>query len=164
LATARPRSRCAAALATIAGYQVILAAPTTVLVRQHLQTFERRFAGTGVQVASLSRLSSKAEKKTVKAGLSDGSVGIVVGTAAVLAKDVSYARLGLVIIDEEQRFGAADKAKLRDRAAAHLLAMSATPILRTLHRAMIGLQQISIIATPGPRQPSAPVSPIPTMR
>jgi transcription-repair coupling factor (superfamily II helicase) len=140
----------AAALATIAGYQVILAAPTTVLVRQHLQTFERRFAGTGVQVASLSRLSSKAEKKTVKAGLSDGSVGIVVGTAAVLAKDVSYARLGLVIIDEEQRFGAADKAKLRDRAAAHLLAMSATPIPRTLHRAMIGLQQISIIATPGP--------------
>ncbi|QWT14421.1 DEAD/DEAH box helicase [Sphingobium xenophagum] len=142
----------AAALAAIAGYQVILAAPTTVLVRQHLQTFERRFAGTGVQIASLSRLSSKAEKKTVKAGLSDGSVGIVVGTAAVLAKDVSYARLGLVVIDEEQRFGTADKAKLRDRAAAHLLAMSATPIPRTLHRAMIGLQEVSIIATPPARR------------
>jgi transcription-repair coupling factor (superfamily II helicase) len=142
----------AAALAALAGYQVILAAPTTVLVRQHLQTFERRFAGTAVKVAGLSRLSSAAEKKSVKAGLADGSIGIVVGTAAVLAKDVRYARLGLVIIDEEQRFGAADKAKLRGQAEVHLLAMSATPIPRTLHRAMIGLQQISVIATPPARR------------
>ncbi|WP_395396379.1 DEAD/DEAH box helicase (plasmid) [Novosphingobium sp. BL-8A] len=142
----------AAALAALAGYQVILAAPTTVLVRQHLQTFERRFAETGLKVVGLSRLSSAAEKKKAKAQLADGSARIVIGTAAVMGKDVHYARLGLVIIDEEQRFGAADKAKLRRHANIHLLAMSATPIPRTLHRAMIGLQQISVIATPPARR------------
>jgi transcription-repair coupling factor (superfamily II helicase) len=142
----------AAALAALAGFQVIVAAPTTVLVRQHLLTFEWRFAGSGIAVAGLSRLSSAAEKKAVKQGLADGSIGIVVGTAAVMAKDVRYARLGLVIIDEEQRFGAADKARLRGHPEIHLLAMSATPIPRTLHRAMIGLQQISIIATPPARR------------
>lgn len=142
----------AAALAALAGYQVILAAPTTVLVRQHLQTFERRFAGTGIAVAGLSRLSSAAEKKAAKAGLADGSIQVVIGTGAVMAKDVCYAKLGLVIIDEEQRFGAADKAKLRGRPDIHLLTLSATPIPRTLHRAMIGLQQISVIATPPARR------------
>ncbi|MEJ7934850.1 DEAD/DEAH box helicase [Sphingobium sp. AN558] len=142
----------AAALAALAGFQVIVAAPTTVLVRQHLQTFERRFAGTGIAVAGLSRLSSTAEKKAVKAGLADGSIHIVIGTGAVIAKDVRYAKLGLVIIDEEQRFGAADKTKLRGQADVHLLTLSATPIPRTLHRAMIGLQQISIIATPPARR------------
>ena len=142
----------AAALAALAGYQVILAAPTTVLVRQHIETFQHRFADTGVVVTGLSRLSSAAEKKVAKAGLADGSIGIVIGTAAVMAKDIRYARLGLVIIDEEQRFGAADKARLRGRTDVHLLAMSATPIPRTLHRAMIGLQQMSMIATPPARR------------
>lgn len=142
----------AAALAALAGHQVVLAAPTTVLVRQHLQTFEQRFAGLDVTVAGLSRLSSAAEKKAVKAGLADGSVAVVIGTGAVMGKDVRFANLGLVIIDEEQRFGAADKAKLRGRPDVHLLAMSATPIPRTLHRAMIGLQQMSIIATPPARR------------
>ncbi len=142
----------AAALAALAGYQVILAAPTTVLVRQHIETFRRRFADTGVVVAGLSRLSSAAEKKAAKAGLADGSIGIVIGTAAVMAKDIRYAQLGLVIIDEEQRFGAADKTRLRGRTDLHLLAMSATPIPRTLHRAMIGLQQMSVIATPPARR------------
>ncbi|WP_395331818.1 DEAD/DEAH box helicase [Novosphingobium sp. BL-8H] len=142
----------AAALCALAGYQVILAAPTTVLVRQHLQTFKRRFADTGISIAGLSRLTSASEKKSVKAALADGSVDIVIGTAAVMAKDVRYAKLGLVIIDEEQRFGAADKSRLRGRAEIHLLAMSATPIPRTLHRAMIGLQQISVIATPPARR------------
>ncbi len=142
----------AAALAALAGYQVILAAPTTVLVRQHLQTFARRFSGTDIKVASLSRLSNAAEKKTTKAGLADGSIKIVIGTAAVMAKDVQYAELGLVIIDEEQRFGAVDKSKLRARADIHLLTMSATPIPRTLHRAMIGLQEMSMITTPPARR------------
>ncbi|WP_235955293.1 DEAD/DEAH box helicase [Sphingobium psychrophilum] len=142
----------AAALAALAGYQVILAAPTTVLVRQHIETFRRRFADTGVVVAGLSRLSSAAEKKAAKAGLAGGSIGIVIGTAAVMAKDIRYAQLGLVIIDEEQRFGAADKTRLRGRTDLHLLAMSATPIPRTLHRAMIGLQQMSVIATPPARR------------
>ncbi|TDW61535.1 transcription-repair coupling factor (superfamily II helicase) [Novosphingobium sp. PhB55] len=142
----------AAALAALAGFQVILAAPTTVLVRQHLETFEQRFKPSGLKVAGLSRLSSAAEKKSVKAGLADGSIRIVIGTAAVMAKDVRYAKLGLVIIDEEQRFGASDKTKLRGRPDIHLMAMSATPIPRTLHRAIIGLQQISVIATPPARR------------
>lgn len=142
----------AAALAALAGYQVVVAAPTTVLVRQHLASFERRFASSGIKVAGLSRLSSSAEKKAVKAGLADGSIHIVVGTGAVMAKDVAYARLGLVVIDEEQRFGATDKAKLRGTGDIHLLSLSATPIPRTLQMALVGLQQISIIATPPARR------------
>ncbi len=142
----------AAALAALSGFQVIVAAPTTVLARQHLAEFTRRFAETGLTVAGLSRLSSAAERKAVQAGLADGSIDIVVGTAAVVGKSVRYARLGLVVIDEEQRFGAADKARLRGRNDVHLLVMSATPIPRTLHRAMIGLQSVSIIATPPARR------------
>ncbi|MET0245151.1 MAG: helicase-related protein, partial [Sphingomonas sp.] len=142
----------AAALVALAGYQVVMAAPTTVLVRQHLTSFQRRFAASGLKVASLSRLSSAAEKKAVKAGLADGSIDIVIGTGAVMAKGVSYARLGLVVVDEEQRFGAADKAKLRGAGDIHLLTLSATPIPRTLQTALVGLQQISIIATPPARR------------
>jgi transcription-repair coupling factor (superfamily II helicase) len=142
----------AAALAALAGHQVVVAAPTTVLVRQHLASFSRRFEGSGLKVAGLSRLSSAAEKKAVKAGLADGSIDIVIGTGAVMAKGVIYARLGLVVIDEEQRFGAADKAKLRGSGETHLLALSATPIPRTLQMALVGLQQISIIATPPARR------------
>ena len=141
-----------AAMAALAGHQVVLAAPTTVLVRQHLETFRRRFEGTGITVCGLSRLSSAAEKKAVKAGLADGSVGVVVGTGAVMGKGVTYARLGLVIIDEEQRFGAADKARLRGDGGVHLLSLSATPIPRTLQMAMVGLQQMAVIATPPARR------------
>jgi transcription-repair coupling factor (superfamily II helicase) len=144
----------AAALAALAGHQVIVAAPTTVLVRQHLASFTRRFADSGLKVAGLSRLSSAAEKKAVKAGLADGSVDIVIGTGAVMAKSIRYARLGLVVIDEEQRFGAADKARLRGSGETHLLALTATPIPRTLQMALVGLQQISIIATPPARRQS----------
>ena len=142
----------AAAIAALSGHQVIIAAPTTVLARQHLEEFTRRFAETGVQVAGLSRLSTTAEKKHVHAGLANGSIGVVVGTAAVVGKAISYAKLGLVVIDEEQRFGTADKAKLRGHTGVHLLVMSATPIPRTLHRAMIGLQSVSILATPPARR------------
>lgn len=142
----------AAALAALAGHQVVVAAPTTVLVRQHLSSFERRFEGTGIKVASLSRLLSAAEKRVVKTGLADGSIHIVVGTGAVMAKGVTYARLGLVVIDEEQRFGATDKAKLRGSGDIHLLSLSATPIPRTLQMALVGLQQISVIATPPARR------------
>lgn len=142
----------AAGIAALAGYQVVVAAPTTVLVRQHLESFRRRFEAAGVVVAGLSRLSTAAEKKAVKAGLADGSIRVVIGTGAVMAKGVSYANLGLVIIDEEQRFGAADKARLRGSGEVHLLTLSATPIPRTLQMALIGLQQISIIATPPARR------------
>lgn len=142
----------AAALTALAGYQVVVAAPTTVLVRQHLEAFRQRFDGTGIAVAGLSRLSTAAEKKAAKHGLADGSIGIVVGTGAVMAKGVAYTRLGLVVIDEEQRFGAADKARLRGLGTVHLLSLSATPIPRTLQAALVGLQQMSVIATPPARR------------
>ena len=143
----------ATALATLAGKQVVIAAPTTVLVRQHLEVFRKRFAGTGIAVAGLSRLSTAAEKKAVKAGLADGSIHIVVGTAAVAAKGVTYRDLALVVIDEEQRFGAGDKVKLRSlKPDAHVLTLTATPIPRTLQMALVGLQQVSVIATPPARR------------
>ncbi|AXB78759.1 TRCF domain-containing protein [Novosphingobium sp. P6W] len=142
----------AAALAALAGFQVIVAAPTTVLVRQHLETFRRRFADTTITVTGLSRLSTAAEKKATKSGLADGSIDIVVGTGAVMAKGVDYARPGLVVIDEEQRFGAADKARLRGLGTVHIVSLSATPIPRTLQAALVGLQKMSVIATPPARR------------
>jgi len=141
----------AVALTVLAGKQAIVAAPTTVLVRQHLQSFCRRFEGTDIVVAGLSRLSSAAEKKAVKAGLADGSIHVVVGTGAVAGAE--YSDLALVVIDEEQRFGAADKAKLRGLSAdCHILTLTATPIPRTLQTALVGLQQVSVIATPPARR------------
>jgi transcription-repair coupling factor (superfamily II helicase) len=143
----------AAALGALAGKQVALVVPTTVLVRQHLQTFAKRFGKLGIEVAGLSRLSSAAEARQVKAGLKDGSVRIVVGTQMLAGKTVEFADLGLVIIDEEQRFGAADKAKLRSLAAdVHVLTLTATPIPRTLQTALVGLQQLSLITTPPARR------------
>ena len=144
----------AAALAALAGTQVVISAPTTVLVRQHYETFKARFERTGLKVASLSRLSDTADRKRVKAGLADGSISVVVGTGAVAAEKVEYANLALVVIDEEQRFGAADKAKLRDLAgpSGHLLSLTATPIPRTLQNALLGLKQMSVIATPPARR------------
>jgi transcription-repair coupling factor (superfamily II helicase) len=142
----------AAALVALAGRQVAIAAPTTVLARQHLDTFRKRFEGTDIAVAGLSRLTGAAERKRVLAGLKDGSVGIVIGTGAVAGKGVAYRDLALVVIDEEQRFGAADKAKLADLGAGHVLTLSATPIPRTLQSALVGLQSISVIATPPARR------------
>ena len=144
----------AAALVALAGKQVVISAPTTVLVRQHYETFKARFERTGLKVASLSRLSDTAERKRVKAGLADGSISVVVGTGAVAADKVEYASLALVVIDEEQRFGAADKARLRDLAgpSGHLLSLTATPIPRTLQNALLGLKQMSVIATPPARR------------
>ncbi|WP_380781964.1 TRCF domain-containing protein [Sphingomonas sp. R86520] len=142
----------AAAAVALAGRQVAIAAPTTVLVRQHIETFAQRFQGSGVVVAGLSRLSSTAEKARVRAGLADGSIGVVIGTGAIAGKGVAYKDLALVVIDEEQRFGAADKAKLHALGAGHVLTLSATPIPRTLQSAMIGLQGVSVIATPPARR------------
>jgi transcription-repair coupling factor (superfamily II helicase) len=142
----------AAALAALAGRQVALVAPTTVLVRQHLDTLRRRFAGTGCEVVSLSRLTSASERKRIRAGLADGTIAIVVGTSAVAGKGVTFADLALVVIDEEQRFGTAAKAKLRAMGAGHVLTLSATPIPRTLQSALVGLQSLSVIATPPARR------------
>lgn len=142
----------AAAVAALSGKQVAVAAPTTVLARQHLESFADRFEGTGIVVAGLSRLSSAAEKRRVKAGLADGTIHIVIGTGAVAAKGVVYADLALVIVDEEQRFGTADKNRLQALGSGHLLTMSATPIPRTLQSALVGLRQMSMIATPPARR------------
>ncbi|MEG3150103.1 TRCF domain-containing protein [Sphingomonas sp. ZT3P38] len=141
----------AAAMAVLAGYQVAIAAPTTVLVRQHLEAFRKRFPQH--EVASLSRLSTAAEKRATLAGLEDGSTAIVIGTGAVAGKNVRYRKLALVVIDEEQRFGTADKARLRALCGdGHVLTLTATPIPRTLQMALIGLQQVSVIATPPARR------------
>lgn len=123
-----------------------------MLARQHLDSFTQRFADTGIAVAGLSRLSTAAEARRVKAGLKDGSIQIVIGTGAVAGKGVAYADLALVIVDEEQRFGAADKAKLQALSAGHVLSLSATPIPRTLQAALVGLRQLSVIATPPARR------------
>ncbi len=143
----------AAAVAVLAGRQVALVAPTTVLVRQHVQTFTRRFAELGIAVGHLSRLTPPAEADRVRAGLADGSLRIVVGTHAVAAESVGFADLGLVIVDEEQRFGTAEKARLRDLGKGiHVLTLTATPIPRTLEAALVGLQDLSIMATPPARR------------
>ena len=143
----------AAAAVALSGKQVAVVAPTTVLARQHVRGFERRFAGLGIEIAHLSRLVSPSEARAVKKGLADGLIRIVVGTHALAAKGVTFKDLGLVVIDEEQRFGAADKAKLKRLSAeAHVLTLTATPIPRTLQSALVGLQELSIIATPPARR------------
>jgi transcription-repair coupling factor (superfamily II helicase) len=141
-----------AAFAAVAGeerVQVAVIAPTTLLARQHYQTFSERFAGFNVTVRPLSRLvTSKAQTET-KQGLKDGSVDIVIGTHALLAKSIEFARLGLVIVDEEQRFGVAQKERMKQlRANIHVLTLSATPIPRTLQMALTGVRELSLITTP----------------
>jgi transcription-repair coupling factor (superfamily II helicase) len=145
----------AIAVAAFAGKQVALLAPTTVLVRQHLETLRRRFAGFGLRVEMLSRLTSPAEARKVRAGLANGEVQIVVGTQALAAKSVRFADLGLLVVDEEQRLGAKQKAQLkglRGREGLHVLTLTATPIPRTLQAALVGLRDLSVIATPPARR------------
>ncbi|WP_343896786.1 DEAD/DEAH box helicase [Craurococcus roseus] len=146
--------RAAAAAAAMAGKQVAVLAPTTVLVRQHLETFRKRFAGFNLRIGSLSRLTPPAEAKETKRALAAGEVRIAIGTHALTAKGVRFRDLGLVVIDEEQRFGTKQKAALRAMGGggAHVLTMTATPIPRTLQSALIGLQSLSAIATPPARR------------
>ncbi|WP_247883760.1 DEAD/DEAH box helicase [Azospirillum sp. B21] len=143
----------AAAAVAFAGHQVAVMAPTSVLARQHLDVFRRRFAGFGLTVEPLTGSLTKADGERVRAGLADGSVDIVIGTHALLSKDVSFQRLGLMVVDEEQRFGAAQKQALKRRTkGVHSLALSATPIPRTLQGALAGLRGLSIIDTPPARR------------
>ena len=139
----------AAFKAVMDGKQVAVLVPTTLLVQQHHATFADRYAGFPVTVSSLSRFSTDADKKKVLAGLADGSVDVVVGTHGLLAGAVSFKDLGLVIIDEEQRFGVEHKEALKKlRLNVDVLAMSATPIPRTLEMAITGIREMSVIATP----------------
>jgi transcription-repair coupling factor (superfamily II helicase) len=130
------------------GRQVAVLVPTTVLALQHFTTFSQRLAAFPVRVEMLSRLRSKAEQRDVLAGLADGSVDIVIGTHRLVQNDVRFKNLGLVVIDEEQRFGVRQKEFLkRVRAEVDVLTMSATPIPRTLHMALAGIRDISMIDT-----------------
>ncbi|MCU0303951.1 MAG: transcription-repair coupling factor [Thermoanaerobaculales bacterium] len=139
----------AAFKAVLEGKQVAVLAPTTILVGQHLETFERRFAGFPVEVRMLSRFVAPKQAKQVLEELAEGRTDVVVGTHRLLASDVRFRDLGLVILDEEQRFGVAQKERLkRLRTEVDVLAMSATPIPRTLNMAMSGLRDISLIETP----------------
>lgn len=139
----------AAAAVALSGRQVAIAVPTTVLARQHVATFRRRFRPLGIEVGNLSRATSAAETRETKEGLRRGKLRVVIGTQALASKDVRFADLGLVIVDEEQHFGAAEKAKFSSLAkGVHTLWMSATPIPRTLAAGLAGFRDLSVIATP----------------
>ena len=139
----------AAFVVAMSGQQVAIVCPTTLLARQHFKTFSERFAGWPVTVRHLSRMVTAKQANETRAGLKDGTVEIVVGTHAVLAEQVGFKDLGLVIVDEEQHFGVKHKEKLKSlRADVHLLTLTATPIPRTLQMALSGIREMSIIATP----------------
>lgn len=129
--------------------QVVIIVPTTLLARQHYHAFFKRFAGFNVVIKQLSRLVSAKEVREVKAGLKEGNIDIVIGTHAILAKDIEFKNLGLLIVDEEQRFGVIQKEKLKKlKENIHILTLSATPIPRTLQMSLTGVRDLSIIATP----------------
>jgi len=139
----------AAFVAAMAGAQVALICPTTLLARQHYLNFEERFRGFPLNIGRLSRLVGTAEAKATKEGLADGTVDIVIGTHALLAKGLEFKRVGLVIVDEEQRFGVVHKERLKQlKTDVHVLTLTATPIPRTLQMAMSGLRELSVIQTP----------------
>jgi transcription-repair coupling factor (superfamily II helicase) len=139
----------AAFIAAFSGAQVAVVVPTTLLARQHYRSFTERFAGLPIRIAQLSRLVAAKDAKLVKQEIADGKVEIVVGTHALLAKDVRFAHLGLVVVDEEQHFGVVQKERLKQlKADVHVLTLTATPIPRTLQLALSGVREMSIIATP----------------
>lgn len=139
----------AAFLAVMAGLQVAIVAPTTLLSRQHYLNFTDRFKGLPVRIGQLSRLVSGKETKATKEEMRNGTIDIVIGTHALLAKDVAFKDMGLLIVDEEQHFGVAHKEKLKElKANVHVLTLTATPIPRTLQMAMSGIRDLSLIATP----------------
>ncbi len=131
------------------GKQVAFLAPTTILAEQHYRTFQARYRGYPVRVACLNRFRSAREQKEILAGIADGTVDIAVGTHRLIQKDVTFRDLGLLMVDEEQRFGVSHKERLKKfRATVDVLALSATPIPRTLHMSLSGIRDISVINTP----------------
>ena len=139
----------AAMKAVDSGYQVAVLCPTTILADQHWETFRRRFAGFPVEVEMLSRFRTPNEVKEVQRKLAAGKVDILIGTHRLLSKDVALERLGLLVVDEEQRFGVAQKEKLKAlKKHVHVMAMSATPVPRTLQFSLAGVRDLSIIETP----------------
>ncbi|MCF3973994.1 transcription-repair coupling factor [Paracoccus salsus] len=139
----------AAFVAASQGMQVAVVAPTTLLARQHFRTFAERFRGSAISVRPLSRFVGAKDAARTREGLADGSVDIVIGTHAVLAKGVRFRNLGLLIIDEEQHFGVAHKERLKElRSDIHVLTLTATPIPRTLQLSLTGVRDLSVIGTP----------------
>jgi len=139
----------AAFVAAQSGVQVAVIAPTTLLARQHYKTFADRFRGTAITVRPLSRFVSTKDAAKTREGLADGTVDIVIGTHAVLAKGVKFRNLGLLVIDEEQHFGVQHKERLKEmRSEIHVLTLTATPIPRTLQLSLTGVRDLSIIGTP----------------
>ncbi|MEX1366040.1 MAG: transcription-repair coupling factor, partial [Nannocystaceae bacterium] len=140
------RAACRVALG---GKQVAVLAPTTVLVQQHFHTFRERMEGFGVVVEHLNRFVSAAERKRIVEGIRAGTVDVVVGTHRLLSRDVRFRDLGLLVIDEEQRFGVAQKERFKKlKTKVDVLVLSATPIPRTLHMSLLGIREISLIMTP----------------
>jgi transcription-repair coupling factor (superfamily II helicase) len=139
----------AAFVAAMAGEQVAVVVPTTLLARQHYRGFVERFAGFPLKVRQLSRFVEPKEAKETKDALAEGTVDIVVGTHALLAESITFKRLGLVIVDEEQHFGVVHKERLKNlKADVHVLTLTATPIPRTLQLALSGVRDLSLITTP----------------
>ena len=139
----------AAYVAAMSGVQVALVVPTTLLARQHYQNFIKRFAGTGLRIDQLSRLVSAKDISRTKDGLRDGTVNIVIGTHALFAESIKFANLGLLIVDEEQRFGVKQKERLKElKNNIHVLTLTATPIPRTLQMSLTGVKEMSLITTP----------------
>src|SRR6185295_6794461 len=133
----------------MAGRQGAVVVPTTLLSRQHFKTFTERFRPFPIKIAQASRLVSAKELTNVRKGLADGDVDIVIGTHALLSKQIKFKDLGLVVVDEEQHFGVAHKERLKSlRAEVHVLTLTATPIPRTLQLALSGVRDLSIIASP----------------
>ena len=133
----------------LAGKQVAFLAPTTILAEQHFRTVSERFAPFGVKCACLTRFCTPKETREILKGVANGTIGIVVGTHRLLGKDVEFNDVGLLILDEEQRFGVEHKEKIKAlRTSINVLSMSATPIPRTLHMALSGIRDISVIDTP----------------
>lgn len=139
----------AAFAAAMSGRQAAIVVPTTLLSRQHFKTFAERFRGLPLKIGQASRLVGAKELAEVKQGAADGTVDIVIGTHALLGKGINFARLGLLIIDEEQHFGVGHKERLKElKSDIHVLTLSATPIPRTLQMALSGVRELSLIATP----------------
>src|ERR1700751_1780090 len=139
----------AAFVMAMSGRQVAIGCPTTLLARQHYSTFVERFRGWPVRIGRLSRLAPSAEMAQTREGLKKGEIEIVIGTHAVLSKQVQFKDLGMVIVDEEQHFGVKHKEALKAlRAEVHVMTLTATPIPRTLQMALSGIREMSIIATP----------------
>lgn len=139
----------AAFVAALNGQQVAVVAPTTLLARQHYRTFRDRFAGLPVNIGHLSRLVTGQAATDVRTGIADGRIDIVIGTHTLLGKAIQFKDLALLIVDEEQRFGVAQKERLKKlRTDVHVLTLTATPIPRTLQLALAGVRELSLIATP----------------